>query len=216
VTRPPVSPGAPPLNEPFVDAARQREAALVGLWAFLATEALLFGAPLFGLAVYRVLYEPQMQEAAGHLLRMVGAANTAVLLTSSLTMALAVHAARAANRRAAMLLLGATAGLGIAFLAVKGWEWHHEYGEGLWPAGGPGFPMESGPAELFFNLYFAVTGLHFVHLSLAVMGAVGAMAAIALGRPRVEHSARLVEGLGLYWHFVDIVWIFVFPVFYLM
>ena len=161
-----------------------------------------------------------MQEAAGHLLRMVGAANTAVLLTSSLTMALAVHAARAANRRAAMLLLGATAGLGIAFLAVKGWEWHHEYGEGLWPAGGPRIPHGIGAGGAFLQPLLRRDGGCISCTSpwpswgpWGRWRRIGAWPAAGRALGAVDWVG---EGLGLYWHFVDIVWIFVFPVFYLM
>ena len=203
------------LAEPFATEAQQHEAATMGLWLFIATELMLFSGLFLGLAVYRIVYPEAAEEASGHLRLWIGGANTAVLLTSSLAMALAVVAARAGRPRPATLWLLATAALGVVFLALKGYEYRVEYMEGLMPGIGPAFPLEA-PAELFFNLYFAATGLHAVHLALGIL-AVGLFAWRTRSRrlPLPERAIE-IEGLGIYWHFVDVVWVFLYPVLYLV
>jgi cytochrome c oxidase subunit 3 len=203
------------LAEPFATEAQQLEAATMGLWLFVATELMLFGGLFLGLAVYRVIHPAAAEAASDHLHLWIGGANTAVLLTSSLAMALAVVAARAGRPRPATLWLLATAALGLLFLAFKGYEYHSEYSEGLMPGIGPPFPLEA-PAELFLNLYFAATGLHAVHLTIGIL-AVGLFAwRIRSRRLALPEHATQLEGLGIYWHFVDIVWVFLYPVLYLI
>lgn len=207
---------AQPVAEHFQDARQQREAAQLGLWLFLATEILLFGGLFMGLLVYRVTYPDVAAEASGHLRLWLGGANTGVLLTSSLCMALAVVAARAgAARRCAWLLL-ATAALGVVFLGVKGYEYWVEYQEGLIPGAGKPFPLEAPPAELFFNLYFAATSLHALHLSLGVAAVLALAWSVRRARVPLPAYAVRVEGVGLYWHLVDLVWVFLYPTMYLV
>lgn len=118
-------------------------------------------------------------------------------------------------RRTVWWLLG-TAALGLLFLAIKGYEYRSEYVEGLMPGVGPPFPLESG-AELFFNLYFAATGLHAVHLTLGIAAVVAfAWAAVGSGRLRLPVRSTPVEGLGMYWHLVDVIWVFFYPALYLV
>jgi cytochrome c oxidase subunit 3 len=187
----------------------------MGLWLFVATELMLFSGLFLGLAVYRVVYPAAAEEASDHLHLWIGGANTAVLLTSSLAMALAVVAARAGRPRPATLWLLATAALGLLFLALKGYEYRSEYSEGLMPGVGPAFPLE-GPAELFFNLYFVATGLHAAHLTIGILAvALFAWRTRSRRLPLPEHATQ-IEGLGIYWHFVDVVWVFLYPVLYLI
>ena len=200
----------------FADPGQQREAAFLGMWLFLATEAMLFGGLFLAVIVYRYLYPEGVRAAARHLHLWIGGANTAVLLTSSLTMALAVLAARTGNRRAAARLLAATVLLGIGFLGLKGYEYWLEYGEGLMPGVGPPAPLASGPARLFINIYFIATALHGLHLLIGI----GVVAVVALRifllRLRLPDRHVVVEIAGLFWHFVDAVWIFLYPVLYLI
>jgi cytochrome c oxidase subunit 3 len=198
--------------EHFATAAQQRESATLGMWLFLATELMLFGGLFLGLAVYRVAYPEAARTASDHLHLWIGGANTAVLLTSSLTMVLAVVAARAGARNPTALLLVATAALGLLFLALKGYEYHIEYREGLMPGVGPTFPL-ADRNELFFNLYFAATGLHALHLTIGILLVSAFAWRIGV---RALPPPTWIEGLGMYWHFVDVVWVFLYPVLYLI
>lgn len=199
--------------EQFATPEQQRETAFLGMWTFLATELMLFGGLFFGIAVYRLLYPEAMREASHHLYKSLGGINTAVLLTSSLTMALAVAAARQGRRRDATIDLAITAALGLVFVGIKGTEYLLEYREGLMPGVGPPFPLHAPGAELFFNAYFFATGLHALHLLIGV-GIVGTVIA-RIGVGSVGRQI-VVEITGLYWHFVDVVWVFLYPAFYLI
>jgi cytochrome c oxidase subunit III len=200
----------------FDDAEQQRLASELGMWVFLATEVMFFGAMILAYTVYRFEYPAPFAHASQHLDAIVGGINTAVLLGSSFTVALAVHAVRVGARRLLLGALGATIVLGTVFLAIKGYEWHHHYREGLVP--GVRF-LETGPEApaigLFFWLYFAMTGVHALHLTIGI----GVMTVIALLVWRGHFSPAYhnpVEIAGLYWHFVDIVWIFLLPLLYLV
>lgn len=190
------------------------EASRLGMWAFLATEVLFFGGLFAAYAVYRCAYPAAFTAGSRHLAFWIGTTNTALLLTSSLGLALADHAARAGRRRAVGRSLVAAWLLGAAFLALKGWEYRQLYEEHLVP--GVNFAARGAPAplELFLCLYFALTGLHAVHLMIG-LGAIGWL----LGRNRAGRAAERsgpVEMVGLYWHFVDCVWIFLYPLLYLV
>jgi cytochrome c oxidase subunit 3 len=200
----------------FNTATQQREAATLGMWVFLATEIMLFGALVMALSVYRIAY-PATFTAASHQLDLgLGTANTAVLLTSSLMVALAVRAGQLGRRFAIVGWLLAAMALGVVFLALKGLEYFHHYQHHLAPALGFSWPgPEPGVAELFFYLYFFVTGLHALHLSIGI-GVLAWMAWKALsGRISPAYHTPL-DLAGLYWHLVDIVWIFLYPLFYLV
>lgn len=204
------------LAEQFDDLAQQREAGTLGMWTFLATELLLFGGLFVGYLAYRQAYSEAFYEAAGHLYLSLGTINTAVLLGSSLMVALAVHAAEHGRSRATAVWLRAAVGLGAVFLAIKGVEYYLEYREHLVPW--LDFRFEGANpehAKLFFILYFFMTGLHALHMIIGM----GVLLVIAFLARTGRFSARYhtpVENAGLYWHFVDIVWVFLYPTFYLV
>jgi cytochrome c oxidase subunit 3 len=211
----------------FATLEQQHEAAALGMWVFLASEVLFFGAVLTGFAVYRTTAGSAFPAAATHLMAHVGAVNTAVLLTSSLTMALAVYAAHAGWRRGLRLFLALTLLLGATFLVIKGWEWYVEYEEGLVPrlnfdaakwaqeAQEQGHAVNVRSMEMFFVFYFIITGLHALHMVVG-LGVLSVLLALALRGRLLGPDYMPVEVSGLYWHFVDIVWIFVFPILYLL
>jgi cytochrome c oxidase subunit 3 len=186
----------------FDSALERREAVLLGMWAFLATEVLFFG-PLFFGYVHGRLYQPEAFASGSHHMHIVlGTLNTAILLTSSFTMALAVQAAQRRGRLRAWLV--ATALLGAAFIGIKGYEWVSEFGEAAGAAGGE---------ARFYFLYYAMTGLHALHLTIGIV-ALAWLAACARRFSAIHYAP--VEVTGLYWHFVDVVWVFLYPMFYLL
>jgi len=195
---------------------QQRETATLGMWVFLATEVLFFGGLFAAYLVYRIWYPSTFGEASRQLHLAFGATNTAVLITSSLTMALAVRASATGRRSTLLLFLVLTMILGAAFLGIKSVEYYHKYTEHLIP--GPAFRFEgSDPlhAQIFFSLYFALTGLHALHMIIG-LGVLTVILIMALrGRFTIAWHTP-VEVSGLYWHFVDIVWIFLFPLLYLI
>lgn len=201
----------------FEDLQQQNESYIVGMWTFLVTEIMFFGAVFATYLVYRVANQEAFWEAHRHLSIPLGFFNTCVLLTSSLTMALTVHYSQRGLRKQQLLWLFVTMALASTFLVVKGFEYHHKFVEGLVP--GPNFRFEPAEhlrvAQLFFSLYFAMTGLHALHVAIGVL-VMGVLAIlIAIRHPSVQDFIP-VELVGLYWHFVDIVWIFLFPLLYLI
>ncbi|MEZ4295639.1 MAG: cytochrome c oxidase subunit 3 family protein [Polyangiaceae bacterium] len=211
----------PGLAHQFESAEQQREAASLGMWVFLATEVLFFGGLLAAYTVYRILYFDAFKAASHELDVAIGAVNTGVLLTSSLTMACAVWGTQTGRRRAAGLFLLATFVLGAVFLGLKFYEYWHKAEQHLVPGHGfhaaqLGLPEGRwGEAQMFFCLYFGLTGLHALHMLAGMAFVLGAVLPSFVGwfRPR-NHG--FIEGLGLYWHFVDIVWVFLFPLLYLV
>jgi cytochrome c oxidase subunit III len=200
----------------FEDASQQREAATLGMWVFLATEILFFGAMFLGYTVYRLRYPIVFRAASEHTLVAIGAINTGVLLFSSFTMVLAVRAAELKRRLTLVGLLIATATLGATFLGIKAFEYAHEIHEGLLPDSH--FQIanaDPSTARMFFYLYFLMTGVHALHVTVGVI-LLGILALRALLTFRLERLATTVDLLGLYWHFVDIVWVFLFPLIYLV
>jgi cytochrome c oxidase subunit 3 len=187
-----------------------------GMWVFLTTETLFFGVLFFAYAAMRVAHPEAFAAASRHTDLVMGTLNTAALLTSSVTMALAVEAAGIGRARIAAWLMTATLALGIAFLAIKGHEYHREYVEHLFPGAGFRFagPQAAG-AETFFWIYFVTTGFHALHLAIGV-GVVGFMAWRLARGGLAAQSAASIDNAGLYWHFVDIVWIFLYPALYLV
>lgn len=204
------------VQEQFTSADQQRHAATTGLWLFLATEVLFFGGLFLGYTAYRYLYPAAFRAASERTLVWAGALNTAILLISSLTMVLAVRAAELGKRKALLRLLCATAMLGLVFLAVKGFEYDTEIREGLLP--GDWFHF-SGPewahARIFFSFYFVMTGVHAVHVTIGIF-LIGLYAYRVWREPVWERLTTGIDLLGLYWHFVDLVWVFLFPLLYLI
>jgi cytochrome c oxidase subunit 3 len=212
-------PGA--VAEQFEDRHQQEETATLGMWTFLSTEILFFGGLILGYAVYRHVHFEAWVEGSKRLYEILGGINTAVLLCSSLTMALAVRGARLGQRKGILItLLVITMVLGLCFLGIKGTEYYLEWTEHLWP--GSWFHPEHVPPnvdprnlQLFMVFYFFMTGLHAIHMTIGV-ALVGGLAVNA-GYDRFSKEYYTpVEIIGLYWHFVDIVWIFLFPLLYLI
>lgn len=199
------------LREPWHSLRRQREAASFGMWLFLASEALLFGGLILAFIATR-WFHPAAFAAAGREADIVyGTANTLLLLTSSLTVAVGAQAARAGLPRLAGRALGLTLALGLAFLCLKGLEWRADLAKGLWP--GPGFALEQPAARFAFAFYWLLTGLHGLHL-LGGLSAIAWLAGqAALGRRPWRSPA--FEAAALYWHLIDVVWVFLYPLLYL-
>jgi cytochrome c oxidase subunit 3 len=206
----------PALLHHFDSVEQQREASNLGMWAFLVTEILFFGGLILAYVVYRSMYYEAFAEASKELNIWHGGINTGVLIGSSLTMALAVHAAQLGRRKAIIAFLILTIILGSVFLGIKVMEYSEKFSHHLVP--GPGFHFEgplSHQVQLFFSLYFCMTGLHALHMIVGV----GLLAWLVFKAHKGTFSAMYyspVENCGLYWHFVDIVWIFLFPFLYLI
>jgi cytochrome c oxidase subunit III len=218
-----LAPGSPPeLQHHFADLEAQKEASSLGMWAFLVTEVLFFGGMFTAYVVYRASYRTAFEGASNLLDIKLGAFNTAVLILSSLTMALAVWAAAQGKRNLIVLFLSATILLGATFLGVKVIEYGQKFEHHEVP--GPHFVVPEDPithrplprqSEMFFSLYFCMTGLHALHMIIGI----GLLSWLILKARRGAFTSRYntpVEMVGLYWHFVDIVWIFLFPLLYLL
>ena len=192
---------------------RDDVASRMGMWIFLLTELLLFGGIFVAYAAYRSVNRQAFHDAGGELDAALGVANTIVLLTSSLTVALGVHAFRAGRERETPRWIGATIALALVFLGVKAFEWGTKYHHGLFP-GRPGLQALPQGERLFFGLYFAATGLHALHV---VIGAILlGVTATWVARAKVRPEAPVfVENAGIYWHLVDTIWIVILPLFYL-
>ena len=213
----PVTIDPPQLREQFDDLDQQTEAAHLGMWLFLTTEILFFGGLFAAYTIYRFSY-PRAFEAGSHeLLWWAGALDTAILLCSSFTMAMAVHAAQTGSRRPLAFLLVTSAMIGSAFLVLHGYEYfqdfrdHHVPGRRFHYDG----PAPGNEVQLFFTLYFCMTGLHSLHVLIGVT-ALGVLAWQAWRGKFSRQYYTPVEIGGLYWHFVDIVWVFLFPLLYLI
>lgn len=211
----------PGLRHHFEDMEQQHEAGNLGMWVFLVTEILFFGGLFAAYAIYRSLYLPGFEAGSRLLDVKLGATNTAVLIGSSLTMALAVHAAQTGKRKALVFFLLITIALGGVFLGIKYDEWATKWQHGLVPglkfAPNEEIPGNAplGSVEMFFLFYFFMTGLHALHMIIGV----GIMAVMTIWAWRGKFSPGYyapIEVSGLYWHFVDIVWIFLFPLLYLI
>jgi cytochrome c oxidase subunit 3 len=198
----------------FDDAVQQKESSVFGMWIFLVTEVMFFGGMFACYTVYRYKFNAGFVAGSEALDWKLGAANTVVLILSSLTMALAVHAAQTNKQRQIIGFLIATMILGGVFLGVKVVEYQHKFHDHLVPVPALGF---QGPpnSELFFAFYFAMTGFHALHMIVG-LGLMAVILRMAMkGRFNSEYN-NPVEVSGLYWHFVDIVWIFLFPLLYLI
>ena len=204
------------VHEQFDDIEQQRSAAQLGMWIFLATEVLFFGGLFLGYTVYRFNYGSAFAEASLKLNSTLGGINTAILLTSSFIMAFAVRAAKLKQRGALVGFLVITALLGTLFLSIKGFEYHKDFVDHLIP--GTHFVWHGTDphnAELFFWLYFVMTGLHAIHLTVAIVIVV--VLAVLAWRGRFDGgNYNTVVVAGLYWDFVDMIWVFLFPLLYLV
>ena len=205
------------LREQFDTEEQQKDASTLGMWVFLITEVMFFGGMFCAYTIYRSTYPNVFGLASSTLDIKIGAFNTCVLLISSFTMVMAVRAGQLGQKRAIIGFLILTMIFGLAFIGIKGVEWHAKYVEHHIP--GPTFHLEGtelqGQAQLFFSLYFAMTGLHALHMVVGV----GILSYILWQTKRNVYSAKYftpIDIAGLYWHFVDIIWIFLFPLLYLI
>lgn len=208
----------PHLAHHFDDLHQQKDAASLGMWVFLAQEVMFFGAALVAYAVYRAAYPTAFAAASQEENWMIGGINTIVLLTSSLTVALAVHAGQAKHPRDISKWLLVTIGLAVIFLGVKAYEYNHIVHQGRAPWD-PDFhfdpPGQLRAARIFFSFYFVLTGLHAAHMVIGIGLMLWLIHKVRRGDYHTGHVTT-VEMTGLYWHFVDIVWIFLYPLFYLV
>jgi cytochrome c oxidase subunit 3 len=204
------------LAHQFDDLAQQLDASTFGMWVFLITEIMFFGGLFAGYAVYRSAYPEAFAEGSLHLDIVLGGFNTVVLIASSLTMALAVRAAQLGDNRRVFRFLLLTLLLGSTFLAVKVFEYHHKWVEHLVP--GPSFRFDGPHAQqvqMMFCFYFAMTGMHALHMVVGAGLLIYFLFQARANRYSPDYYGP-VEVMGLYWHFVDIVWIFLFPLLYLI
>jgi cytochrome c oxidase subunit III len=205
------------LREQFETPTQQKDASTMGMWVFLVTEIMFFGGLFLGYTVYRDFYPAVFSLASNSLNVVIGAVNTAVLICSSFTMVMAVHAAQIGSRKALIIFLILTMLLGCVFLGVKAYEWTEKFEEHHVP--GASFHLEGTPlqgqAQLFFSLYFLMTGLHALHMVVGV-GIMLTLLIMALRGKFTPDYYTPVDLGGLYWHFVDIIWIYLFPLFYLV
>jgi cytochrome c oxidase subunit 3 len=207
----------PWLQHHFDNMPQQAEASTLGMWVFLVTEIMFFGGLFMAYLVYRHASPQGFQEASHHLNVYWGTANTAILIISSLTMAMAVRSAQTSQpARSQVLWLVSTIFFGACFLGIKAIEYYDKFRDHIVP--GPHFEWEGlypKPAEQFYSLYFAMTGLHALHMIIG-LGIMTVIAIMAWRRTFDDEYYTPVEVAGLYWHFVDIVWIFLFPLLYLI
>lgn len=198
----------------FVSAHHRDETAELGMWVFIATEVLLFGGLFLGYFVYRHAYPAAFMQASRHTDIVIGAANTAILLTSSFFVASAIEACSKGDRKITAALLSAAILLGLAFMVLKGFEYSNEYREHLVP----GFYFDFDQAylngaQLFFVFYFVATTIHALHMLVGI-SILGLLALFIYRAPTTRHRTAL-HSAALYWHFVDMVWIFLFALIYL-
>lgn len=204
------------LREQYSTQLQQRETAHAGMWLFLATEVLFFGGLFLGYTVYRMYYPHAFTAGARHMEITIGAVNTAVLLTSSLMMALAVHSAQLGRVRRLIGFLAATMVFGAVFLALKFTEYYLHWKEHKFP--GPHFQTDfpiPGHEQIYWFLYFVMTGAHAVHMTVGM----GLLVWLVIQASRERFTVPWhtpVEVVGLYWHFVDIIWLFLFALLYLI
>ena len=215
------------LAHQFDDLEQQHEASNLGMWIFLATEVMFFGGLFASYAIYRHEYFPAFEAGSRLLNWKFGATNTAVLICSSLTMAMAVHSAQLGKRRALITFLVLTMILGAAFLGIKfTFEWSHDWTEHLIPGlnwapdaeflgGWQKVGAPPSQVELFMFFYFGMTSLHALHMVVGI-GLMTVLVIMARAGKFSPENPNPVEMSGLYWHFVDIVWIFLFPLLYLI
>ena len=186
----------------------------MGMWLFLFTELILFGGLFIVYAVYRFKHPEEFRLAAAELDTLVGTVNTIILLTSSLTVAMSITALQEGKKHLSLLLIGTTIMFALAFMVNKYFEWGHKFSLGIYP-GSPDLTNKPPGEILYFGLYFVMTGLHALHVIIGVVVILFIMVFIARGSVNKDSYVKLEAG-GLYWHLVDIIWIFLFPLFYLI
>jgi cytochrome c oxidase subunit 3 len=207
----------PVVAEHYTTWEQQHSTNVFGMWVFLATEVMFFGGMFLGYTVFKAVYPDIFNQAALHQNVLAGSINTVVLIVSSLSIALAVRSAILGNRRGLVLFLLAAAALGTVFLGIKGLEYYQHWHEGLLPGFGYDYTRPNANIQaLFFFLYFAMTGVHAIHLTIGIV--IVLISAYRAWRYGHFLGARYtgMEQLALYWHFVDVIWLFLFALFYMI
>jgi cytochrome c oxidase subunit 3 len=208
----------PALQHHFDSLEQQKESSTLGMWLFLVTEIMFFGGAFVAYVVYRTQYPHAFEAASHHLNVKMGAFNTAILIGSSLTMALSIWAAQVNRRKLIVLFLILTMIFGAAFLVVKAFEYKEKFDHHLVPGQyfrWDGQAEDKGAGEIFYSLYFVLTGIHAFHMVIGL----GLLTWLLVTAWRGAYDSQYynpLEMTGLYWHFVDIVWIFLFPLLYLL
>jgi cytochrome c oxidase subunit 3 len=213
----------PELRHHFVDMGQQQRAASLGMWLFLSTEIMFFGGMFCAYLIYRRAYYTEFAAGSRSLDVTLGAINTAVLICSSLTVALGVRAAQMGKRKLLVVLMLLTLVFGLAFLGIRGVEWTSKFKEHHVPGASfhfdqttlDGRPIDPQHIQLYFSLYFAMTGMHALHMIIGVGMFLYLTYYSWKGKYGPEYYTPVENG-GLYWHFVDIVWIYLFPLLYLI
>lgn len=208
--------GHPRLQHHFQDMRTQQHAVRLGMWLFLATEILLFGGLFCAYSAYRTLYPEAWKACSEHTDRFFGMCETFDLIFSSFTMVMAIHFTRVGKRKLSVLMLLITMACGLAFLVMHGFEYYHEFTEGALPGKYYHFEeVTATGAPMYYAVYFLMTGLHSAHVFIGVC----VLGVICLFTARGEYDASYDHPLdlgGLYWHLVDLIWIFLFPLLYLV
>lgn len=199
------------MNVPAVH--RDDFGAKLGMWIFLLTEMVLFGGLFIAYSYMRYRYPADFHHAGAELNVILGVINTVVLLTSSLTVVLSLLSLQQGHGPRAQAFLGTTLALGVAFLTIKGFEWATKFQHGLYPSSLHLGRLPPGE-QVFFGLYFSMTGLHGLHVVAGVLVLGWILWKVASGRVLPDRPTLLENG-ALYWHLVDVVWIFLLPLFYL-
>jgi cytochrome c oxidase subunit 3 len=205
------------VEEHFASAEQQRETAKLGMWTFLLTELLLFSGLFVSALILRVLHPHSVTAAALHLKYWIGATNTAVLIVSSFTMSIAIELSRLGRQLLMVRFMLITAAIGVVFMCLKGFEYYRDFAEHMTPfLPWRTYALEGDPASrLFTDLYFITTGLHAIHLTIGI-SVVSVMAWLATREGFLQRHQNRIEITGLYWHFIDLIWIVVFPTLYLL
>jgi cytochrome c oxidase subunit 3 len=199
----------------FSTLEKQTHAARLGMWLFLATEVLLFGGLFVCYASYRTVYSQTFLQGTHHLSLALGTTNTVVLITSSFAVAASTYYARHNRHVATVAALGIASALAILFLIFKGMEWSEHFTEGAFPGKYYAFAeFQAQGANIFFTLYYLMTGLHAIHVTVGLVVLVWMAVLAARGVFSAEYHTPLELG-GLYWHLVDVIWIFLYPLFYI-
>ena len=207
---------SPFLQHHFSEMEQQYDAGKIGMWLFLVTEILLFGGLFVGYGIMQSMHPEAWVAAHHHLDRTLGSLNTVVLLVSSFTMVMAVHSAKNANRKATIVFLTLTLVCAAVFLGVKYMEYSHKFHEGLLPGKFYSHHGDAVPGQfMFFSFYFMMTGLHGLHI-LGGMAAIGWVLRRAVRGDFSRAYYTPVDLVGLYWHLVDLIWIYLFPLLYLI
>jgi cytochrome c oxidase subunit 3 len=209
-------PHNPHLAHHFDTIEKQDYAVRLGMWLFLGTEVLLFAGLFLGYTVYRHFYHETFHEASRRLDLWLGALNTVVLITSSFTVAMAFHAIKQGKTKLCATMLVITVLFALAFLAVKSIEYSHKFEEGALPGKFYHYAEVTGPgANLFYTIYFLATGLHAFHVIVGMSILIWVLVRVLKGHFSPQYYVPVELG-GLYWHLVDLVWIFLFPLLYLI